>query len=48
MLSITARPGTDCMQQAWPYYGASFLRDRAQAAGQAKIVRVVTTDRLPK
>jgi hypothetical protein len=46
---LDARPlGTDCTQQAWPYYGANCLRDRSQAAGQARVVRLVTTDRLPK
>ncbi|HEY6256826.1 MAG TPA: hypothetical protein VIY51_13635 [Xanthobacteraceae bacterium] len=36
-----------CTQQAWPYYGASCLRDSA-AASQARVVRIVSTDRLPK
>jgi hypothetical protein len=40
--------GGDCTQQAWPYYGANCLRDRAQAGGQARIVRVVSTDHLAK
>jgi hypothetical protein len=40
--------GTDCSQQAWPYYGANCLRDRAQAAGQARTVRLVSTDHLPQ
>jgi hypothetical protein len=46
---LDARPlGSECTQQAWPYYGANCLRDRSQAAGQARVVRLVTTDRLPK
>jgi hypothetical protein len=40
--------GSECTQQAWPYYGANCLRDRSQAAGQARTVRLVTTDRLPQ
>ena len=40
--------GSECTQQAWPYYGANCLRDSSQAAGQARTVRLVTTDRLPK
>jgi hypothetical protein len=40
--------GTDCSQQAWPYYGGNCLRDRTQAAGQARTVRLVTIDRLPQ
>jgi hypothetical protein len=46
---LDSRPlGTDCTEQAWPYYGAGCLRDRSQATGQARVVRLVTTDRLPK
>jgi hypothetical protein len=40
--------GNDCTQRAWPYYGANCLRDRSQATGQARTVRLVTTDRLPQ
>jgi hypothetical protein len=40
--------GSDCTQQAWPYYGANCLRDRAQAGGQARVVRVVSADHLAK
>jgi hypothetical protein len=40
--------GNDCTEQAWPYFAASCLRDRSQASGQARVVRLVTTDRLPK
>lgn len=39
---------SECTEQAWPYYGANCLRDRTQAAGQARVVRLVTTDRLPR
>jgi hypothetical protein len=38
--------GTDCSQQAWPYYQPHCLRDRSQVSGQARTVRLVTTDRL--
>ena len=38
--------GRDCSPQAWPYYEANCLRDRTQAAGQAKAVRVISTDRI--
>ena len=40
--------GSECTERAWPYYGANCLIDRTQAAGQARTVRLVTTDRLPK
>jgi hypothetical protein len=40
--------GSDCTEQAWPYYGVNCLRDRTQASGQVRVVRLVTTDRLPK
>ena len=40
--------GTECTERAWPYYGANCLRDRTQVAGQARTVRLVTTDRLPQ
>jgi hypothetical protein len=40
--------GGECTEQAWPYYGANCLRDRTQAAGQARTVRLVTLDRLPQ
>jgi hypothetical protein len=36
----------ECAEKAWPYYGANCLR--GQATGQARMVRLVTTDRLPK
>jgi hypothetical protein len=40
--------GRDCTQQAWPYYAPDCLRDRAQASGKARAVRLVSTDRLPQ
>jgi hypothetical protein len=41
-------PGRACTQQAWPYYAPDCLRDRTQASGEARVVRLVSTDRLPK
>jgi len=40
--------GSECTERAWPYYGANCLRDRSQVAGQARAVRLVSTDRLPQ
>jgi hypothetical protein len=40
--------GRDCTQQAWPYYAPDCLRDRTQASGKPRAVRLVSTDRLPK
>ena len=37
--------GQDCSRQAWPYYEASCIRDRSQPNGQARVVRVISTDR---
>src|SRR3989442_500702 len=37
--------GAQCSELAWPYYEAGCLRDRRQAMGQAKTVRVVSADR---
>jgi hypothetical protein len=46
---LDIRPlGTACSQSAWPYFETNCLRDTNQAAGQARTVRLVTTDRLPK
>jgi hypothetical protein len=39
---------SDCTQQTWPYFGADCLRDRTPTAGQPRVVRLVTTDRLPR
>jgi hypothetical protein len=45
---LDIRPlGTQCSQQAWPYFEANCLRDRRMALGQAKSARIVTTDRVP-
>jgi hypothetical protein len=38
--------GAQCSEQAWPYFEASCLRDKRMAMGQARIVRVVTADRV--
>lgn len=38
--------GTNCSQQAWPYYEAKCLKDVRQPMSRAKTVRVVSTDRL--
>jgi hypothetical protein len=44
---LEIRPiGTACSQQAWPYFETGCLRDRTQAGGQVRPVRLVTTDRL--
>jgi hypothetical protein len=46
---LDLRPtGQACTQQAWPYYEATCLRDRNQPQGQARTVRVVTTDRIAR
>ena len=43
---LDIRPiGPKCSEQAWPYYEASCLKDRRQAMGQAKAVRVVSADK---
>lgn len=42
-----ARPlAGDCSQRAWPYFEAACLRDTRNAYGQARQVRIVSTDRL--
>ncbi len=38
--------GVNCSEQAWPHFEAGCLRDKRRAMGQAKAVRVVTTDRI--
>jgi hypothetical protein len=44
---LDIRPlGTQCSEQAWPYFEASCLRDRRAALGQAKAARIVTADRV--
>lgn len=45
---LDLRTSGSCNLQSWPYYDSRCVRDRSQNAGQARAVRVVTTDRLPK
>ena len=43
---IDYRPlGSACSQNAWPYFETNCLRDRNQAMGEARPVRVIATDR---
>ena len=48
----SAPPADTCVRQAWPYYDPSCLRDRrgdgAQLTDQARVVRIVSPDRLAK
>jgi hypothetical protein len=41
-------PASDCTELAWPYAGLGCQREHGQASGPARVVRLVTTDRLPK
>jgi hypothetical protein len=41
------QPGPSCTRQVWPYYELECLRDTNRPMGQARAVRVVTTDRNP-
>lgn len=44
---VDARPiGTACSQREWPYFEASCLRDAKNPFGEARQVRIVTTDHL--
>jgi hypothetical protein len=44
---IDFRPvGAACSQNAWPYFETNCLRDRNNAMGTARAVRVISTDRL--
>ena len=44
---LDVRPiGNRCSEQAWPYFEAGCVRDKRNAMGQAKAVRVVTADRI--
>jgi hypothetical protein len=44
---VDARPlGTACSQREWPYFETSCLRDPKHPFGEARQVRIVTTDRL--
>jgi hypothetical protein len=38
--------GTSCSQRAWPYFEASCLRDTNSSTRRARVVRIVSTDRL--
>jgi hypothetical protein len=43
---LDIRPiGMACAEQAWPYFEAKCLRDRTRPGGEARTVRVVSTDR---
>jgi hypothetical protein len=37
--------GSQCSEQAWPYFEANCLRDARTTIGQAKSARIVTADR---
>ena len=44
----TSRPiGPACSNKPWPYYESNCVRDVRQPAGEARAVRIVSTDRLP-
>jgi len=44
-----ARPlAAECSQRAWPYYEASCLRDTHNTFGQAREVRFVPIDSMPR
>jgi hypothetical protein len=44
---LDIRPlGTNCSEQAWPYFEASCVRNPRQALGRAKPARIVGIDRL--
>lgn len=44
---LDVRPvGTQCSEQAWPYFEADCLRDTRTAMGKVKPARVVTADRI--
>jgi hypothetical protein len=44
---VDARPlGAACSQHEWPYFETSCLRDAKNPFGEARQVRIVTTDRL--
>jgi hypothetical protein len=46
---VDARPvGTACSAREWPYFEASCLRDSARPFGQARQVRMVSVDHLPR
>jgi hypothetical protein len=44
---LDIRPvGTQCSEQAWPYFEANCMRDRRSAMGRAKDARIVSPDRV--
>jgi hypothetical protein len=46
---VDARPiGTACSAREWPYFETACLRDPKYPFGQARQVRLVSTDRLPQ
>ena len=46
---VYARPiGAACAAREWPYFEAACLRDPKQPFGQARQVRLVSSDRLPR
>jgi hypothetical protein len=40
--------GSQCSEQAWPYFESNCLRDRRAAMGQVKAARIVTADRVSR
>jgi hypothetical protein len=40
--------GTACSKNEWPYFEAACLRDAKNPFGEARQVRIVTTDHLPQ
>ena len=43
---LDIRPlGSQCSEQAWPYFEANCVRDKRAAMGRAKSPRIVTADR---
>lgn len=40
--------GTACSAREWPYFETSCLRDPTQPFGQARQVRIISTDQLPQ
>jgi len=46
---VDTRPtGMACSAREWPYFETACLRDSSQPFGQARKVRMVSTDRLPQ
>jgi hypothetical protein len=44
---LDVRPfGSACSERAWPYFEASCLRNTNSPTRQARVVRIVSTDRL--